>query len=249
MKANKMAVMRRRMLEPVAESLDVDYDLVSLYGHGQSEANLDRAGVAFGLLGCGADLLIPKTRYDEFPARGKTSKRGAKLLARALGSTATVWAASVLAQAQAMVMADLQGRDGSAQDAAWHRKGGLLVQSYFPVPDDVLADLEERRIEARQWAAEVERRRTEVEDPDFDHPDIEVGSDHGRQRFQFSAMFCALDLALDGWATESLETMILATERSYDALTMIAADAADWLHVEAQRSRFVRAAVDQGHMA
>ena len=139
-------------------SRGVEFNLVALFAHGDDLVELGEDEIAFGLLGCGADILLANTYADEFPAEARIAKKGAKLLTKALGGAESIAACSLLSQSQAALASERQRRHGTEEDAVVHAAGADLVQRHYALPRNVVADLERQRIEAWEWADELRAR-------------------------------------------------------------------------------------------
>ena len=68
-----IGALRRALLTPITENLGVDYDLESLERGSGPGRRIDQA--AFGLVACGASLLLHTTYVpDGFPAQGRAAR-------------------------------------------------------------------------------------------------------------------------------------------------------------------------------
>lgn len=134
----------RRLLAPAAEALEVDYDLHTLFMYGglHELPGGRREDVAFGLLAAGGTLLAAKTYADEFPAEGRTARKGAKLLAAALDKPQSLEGAAMLARAQALLAARRQLGAGRPEEATTHHASADLLQEAFPIPADAIDDVD-----------------------------------------------------------------------------------------------------------
>ncbi len=228
--------LRRRLLEPVAAMRGVDYSSVSAFAFGDDVPGIGEEEIVFGLLGCGADVLLSKTYADEFPARPRIARKGAKLVARGLGGPGSIAASSMFAQAQATLASERQRRQGADEDAVRHAACAGLVQYHYALPREFVRDLERKRAEAWQWADELLAREERGEE--VPNNAAEAIAAH---RFQHWTTVRGLQLVLGDWFDAHLDAMVFP-DTGYDALILEMADAYSWGHIEERRLRFVRAA-------
>lgn len=238
MATNRYAQLRRQFLEPLAASRGVRFDFVALFAHGDDVIALGEAEVAFGLLACGADVLLTKTHTDEFPASRRVARKGTKLLTKALGRPASIEASCLLAQSQAVLASEQQRRAGRTDDADVHYACAGLLQRHYPLPAGLIRQLQRERTEAWEHADELRDQAARGEDVPENSAEFIA-----TQRFQQWMTFRALELVLGAWISTNLDDIVLPMV-DVEALTRGTADAVSWGHIEQRRMRFVRAARD-----
>jgi hypothetical protein len=217
----RYAGLRRQVLEPVAASADLSYDLEGL-DPGTSPIQL-----AYGLVTCGTDLLLGCAEPDEgaFPALNKRArKRGAKAVARAANGSGARAASVLLAHAMATYLAETLPYVGDAERAA--RQGPLrdLIARHFPISDDGLQAVEDGRAEYR--TLDTHRVREEVyigaesgtgyhhalmrgEDPDDDPEIVNVQVIYAGRFLRLSALRVAIRTTVGDAAFEAVEPRLL----------------------------------------
>jgi hypothetical protein len=230
----------RRLLEPPARDLGVDYDPHTLFMYG-SLARMPGGrpeDVAFGLLAVGGTILATKTYSDEFPASGRTARKGAKLLRSMLGEPESIEAAAMLARAQALLAADRLSRTGSQRGAAWQRATGNLLQEHVPIGPERTDELDNYLNTSFERARELRG-----------HEAAERAAATAAVYFQQWATLGALNLALGEEFMESQKTLdhLILPGTGARALTEGAADhQAHWLPAEKRRTRYVQQAINLG---
>src|SRR5437763_6331502 len=106
------ALLRRELLEPIADRRGLDYDVESFSPGNRPDQ------IAFQLLACGADLLLGCTYANGFPSTNRrTCRRGAKAVVRGYPGEGGEVAARFLAQSLGALMVEVQRRAGHLAEA------------------------------------------------------------------------------------------------------------------------------------
>ena len=188
----KPAQLRREVLEPLAASVGVEYDVETLRP-GNSPPQL-----AYAFVSCGADLLLGYSYADGVPSLDRrTRKRVARAVASGFGGAGAQQAAVLLAQGLGTYMYEAMQRAGHEPDAEHHLRLRALIQEHFALPDELIGRLDAARVEYRTF--ETREVRSE----------IRVGAESGT-----GYHMALLDPAfLDGRDPDSDEMMVEAQER------------------------------------
>lgn len=134
---------RRRLLEPLALRLKLDYDREVV------SPGWDRPHIALQLVGCGADLLSGLCYPDSVPTpHKKVGKSVAKALASRFATDDARHAAVYLAQAMALWFLEGMRRE-DPYSASVHQRLCDLIQQYFPLDPADLSHLDGLRAEYR----------------------------------------------------------------------------------------------------
>lgn len=242
MRPSNFGQVLRLLLEPPAHQLGVDYDMHTLFIYGDVD---EMPGgrpedVAFGLLAAAGYILAAKTHADEFPVRGRLGRKGAKTLLSMLGEPESVEASAFLAQAQARLAVERQTREGSVDDAAWHRAAGDLLQAHVPIGEKLRDDLDHYLDTSFERAREL--RGQEV--PEHAAPEAMAAIN-----FEQWTTIVALTHVLGSDFMESEKTLdkMILPGTGWESLSTGTADQASrWLDAERDRMVYVQEAVNRG---
>ena len=241
---SKYAQVRRKVLTPLATAKGLDYDTEMLAPSSTEE------GQVFGLVACGADLLLGLIDADGFPSMDRrTIKRGAKWVMKDASGEAGQLAAIFLAQAMALSMELLQRRSGDELSAREHHEFRDLIQRVYPLPAHALDQLDglddeyrvmdthevpERVRKGLSMGTGYHRALTEPGFSQFENVDDDAELVEAQERaaaafLRTTANLYALQMTIGAERYAKLEPELLTwNSGGFDQLTQQAADLARW---------------------